>query len=116
MANRLEELGPKTWADLVSAPLSFLMLGKSDCAACAEWQKELEAWLEDEGVEPDVRFGKLLVDQPGLVDFKRNNPWLREVDVLPFNLIYANGEIKKKFAGSGIQRLVNRLENVKKDA
>ena len=112
----LEELGPKNWAELTEAPLAVMMLGKSDCAACKTWQGELEEWLASGQAPEDVRFGKLLIAQPGLVDFKRANEWLREVDVLPFNLIYQNGESKKKFAGSGLSRLTNRLDNVRKDS
>ena len=51
-------------------------------------------------------------DEGGLVDFKRANPWLAEVDVLPFNQIWVNGERSKSFAGSGVDRLVPRLRGL----
>jgi hypothetical protein len=59
-----------------------------------------------------VRFGKLLLDTPGLVGFKRANPWLPEADVLPYHVIYRHGELVKRFAGGGIERLVGRLERL----
>ena len=59
-----------------------------------------------------MRFGKIFLDKPGLVSFKRANPWLAEVDVLPFNIIYKNGNKEKTFAGKGVERLTNRLERI----
>jgi hypothetical protein len=112
MSERLEAIDGSTWEAFVAAPVAVLMLGKSDCAACATWTDELKAMLESDEQWRDVRFGKLLLDKPGLVSFKRANPWLAEVDQLPFNVIYANGEPVKRFAGSGVERLVSRLERV----
>ena len=107
----LEAVDNKNWREFVASPRSVLMLGKSDCAACASWTEELEAFLASDEEWKDVRFGKILLDRPGLIDFKRANPWIAELDVLPFNQIYASGERGKSFAGGGIERLVNRLRN-----
>jgi hypothetical protein len=86
------------------------MLGKSDCEACAAWTTELEAFLADDTRWRHVRFGKLLLDTPGLIAFKRANPWIAELDMLPMNLLYLNGQESKRFAGGGVERLVTRLE------
>ncbi len=51
----------------------------------------------------------MYLDRPGLIDFKRGNPWLAEVDDLPFNLLYENGERRKSWPGGGVSRLVDRL-------
>ncbi len=110
--SRLEALDAKTWETFVQAPTAVLMLGKSDCAACSEWSAELSAFLEDDNRFPDVRFGKILLDTPGLVSFKRANPWLAEVDALPTTVLFQSGEKKKTFAGKGVERLVNRLERL----
>ena len=109
----LEILGPDNWRDFVNAPLAVLVIGKSTCDACTDWSDELNAFLsgEDAGHE-NVRFGKLLIDQRGLVEFKREMTWLKDVTVLPFTVIFKNGEKVKDFAGSGIERLTNRLERV----
>ena len=112
MAGRLEAVDNKNWREFVAAPKSVLMLGKSDCAACAEWTAELEQFLATDEEWKDVRFGKMLLDKPGLIDFKRANPWIAELDVLPFNQIYLSGERSKSFAGGGVERLVNRLRNL----
>lgn len=110
--SRLEILDGKNWEELVNSPTAVLMLGKTDCAACNEWTEELSSFLESDDKYEGVRFGKIFLDKPGLVSFKRANPWLAEVDVLPFNIIYKNGNKEKTFAGKGVERLTNRLERI----
>ncbi len=110
--SRLEILDRATWRDFLAAPRAVLMLGKSDCPACAQWTAELSDFLENDQEFRDVRFGKVLLDQGGLADFKRENPWLADVDSLPYNVLYTAGERRKEFAGSGIERLTNRLRSI----
>lgn len=109
----LEILGPETWRDFVAAPLAVLVIGKSSCEACTQWSDELTEYLasEDAGYD-DVRFGKLLLDQRGLIEFKKEMEWLKDVDVLPFTVIFKDGAKAKDFAGSGIERMTNRLARV----
>jgi hypothetical protein len=107
--NRLEILDGSTLPELLAAPKAVLMLSKTDCAACIAWTEELSAALEDASLWPDVRFGKVFLDKPGLAAFKKANPWLAEVHDLPYMLIYANGERFKAWAGGGRERLANRL-------
>lgn len=110
---KLEMIDASNWQDFVNAPVSMLMLGKSDCAACNEWTTELTAYLESvDDALGEVRFGKMLLDQRGLTEFKKANPWLRDVDVLPFNVIFQAGEAKKNFAGKGVDRMKNRLTRI----
>ena len=106
----LEKIDGQNWEAFLAAPAAVLMLGKSDCEACAAWTAELEAFLASDERWRQVRFGKLLLDKPGLIAFKRANPWIAELDVLPTNVIYLNGRESKRFAGGGIERLVARLE------
>jgi hypothetical protein len=109
----IEVLGPDTWRDFVASPMAVLLIGKSTCDACTQWSEELNRYLgqEDAGYA-DVRFGKLLLDQRGLIEFKKEMEWLKEVSVLPFTVIFKDGEKVKDFAGGGIERLTNRLERV----
>jgi len=109
---RLEMLDGNTWAAFVSAPAAVLMLGKSDCHACAAWTEELEGFLANDTEWRHVRFGKLLLDQRGLVDFKRSNPWIAHLDVLPHNVLFRSGERVAEFSGSGVERLTARLARV----
>jgi len=108
----LEQIDGRNWEEFLQAPVAVLMLGKSDCPACGAWTDELSAFLAAAGEFPHVRFGKILLDKGGLVGFKRAHPWIAELDVLPFNQIFVAGERGKSFAGSGVERLVNRLRQL----
>ena len=55
-----------------------------------------------------VEFGKVMLDSRGLSSFKRANPWLRELETLPFTVVYKDGERVSGFAGGGVTRLTNR--------
>jgi hypothetical protein len=112
MSARLEAIDGSNWEAFVASPVAVLMIGKSDCEACNAWTQELTALLEKDGRWSHVRFGKVLLDKPGLVSFKRANPWIAELDHLPFNVIYVNGEPAKRFAGGGAERLETRLEGL----
>ena len=108
----LEVIDGGNWDEFVRAPVAVLMLGKSDCPACAAWTDELTRFLETDADWGHVRFGKMLLDKGGLVAFKRAHPWIAGLDVLPFNQIFVAGERGKSFAGSGVERLVNRLRQL----
>ena len=72
-----------------------------------------EAFLGTEELHGFLAEDRTLIDKGGLVAFKRANPWLAEVDVLPYTLVYRNGEKVSEFAGGGIGRLQSRLERLK---
>ena len=98
--------------DFINAPLAVLVLAKTTCEACKAWSEELNRFLETDQEYQQVRFGKMFLDQGGLADFKRKNPWLKDVDVLPYHMIYRKGEPIKSIPGAGIERLFNRLKNI----
>jgi hypothetical protein len=112
MCSRLELLDRETWQDFLSAPAAVLILGKSDCESCAAWTSEVESFLRDDAEWTNVRFGKIDLDRGGLAAFKKANTWLADVTDLPFTIVYVNGDRKKDFLGSGIQRLINRMRRV----
>ena len=109
----LEAIDGGNWEEFLRAPVAVLMLGKSDCPACAAWTDELTQFLASDSEWRDVRFGKMLLDKGGLIGFKRAHPWIAELDVLPFTQIFVAGERGKSFAGGGVERLVNRLRHVR---
>ena len=113
MADRLEAIDGTNWEAFLGAPWAVLMLGKSDCDHCHELTGELHSYLSGEVAPADVRFGKMLLDRGGLATFKRANPWLAEVDVLPYTLIYRGGEKVAEFAGGGVGRLQARLDRLR---
>ena len=106
---RLEDLEPSSWEEFLASPRAVLVLGKSDCDACSRWSAELGEWLDEPSRWPDVRFGKLMLNTPGLIAFKRANPWVASLDMLPHTIVYKNGEKAKEFAGGGVDRLETRL-------
>ena len=108
----LELLDQKSWEEFLSAPITVLILGKNDCQACADWTEELNTWFGSETVPENVRFGKIILDTPGMGRFKIAQPWVSEVDVLPFNAIFIDGERVKEWAGGKLSRLQNRLERL----
>jgi hypothetical protein len=111
----LELIGGETWKDFIaSEPASVLVLGKNDCENCNRWSAELTEFLAgaDSADFEKIRFGKVDLKQRDLREFRLATPWLREVEVLPYNVIYVKGEPVKKFAGGGIDRLVNRLRRI----
>ena len=110
--DRLIILDRDNWCEFLAAPYAVLMLGKSNCDACAEWTEQLQGFLETDQQWQHVAFGKLELDRPGLGSFKKANTWLSEVDDLPFTILYSAGDRKKDFVGSGIERLVNRMNRV----
>ena len=111
---RLESIDGGNWREFVAAPVAVLAIGKSDCAACQTWSAELEDMLADPAAWPGVRFGKMVLDRGGLIDFKRASPWLADVDTLPFTQIYVGGERWKAFPGGGRDRLESRLRGLPK--
>lgn len=109
----LRTVGPENWREFVSAPgTAVLVIGKNDCEACNAWGEELSRFLGTDEEFAAVRFGKIDLKQRGLIDFKRENTWLAELEVLPHNVIYKDGEIVKQYAGSGVDRLSNRLRRL----
>lgn len=105
----LENVHRENWQDFIGSDLAVLVIGKTDCPACAAWSQELDAWLADGDDWKGVRFGKMMIDVPGLHAFKKASPWLADVSDLPYTVIYRNGAVEKSFYGGGLDRLTKRL-------
>jgi hypothetical protein len=87
-----------------------LVLANSWCPKCSAWSAELESFLAADERQKDVRFGRIYLNRWRLREFERSNPWLEEIDELPHNVLFVNGELRKSWPGGGIQRLLDRLE------
>ena len=110
---RLEEVTPSNWREFLEAPAAVMLLGKEDCENCKTWSAELVDFLETDETFTEVRFGKLMINEMGFSEFKREHgEWLAHVSVLPYNLIIKDGVIQKRYAGGGLQRLLTRLGKV----
>lgn len=107
--SELQRLGRDDWAGLLGAPLAVLVVGKTTCEHCKAWAAELDAFLATDEEFGGVVFGKIDIDTPGLVEFKRAHPWLAAVSDLPHTSIWKDGAKEKEFLGGGVDRLVSRL-------
>jgi hypothetical protein len=114
--DRLQTIDGGNWESFLRSPWAVLMLGKTDCEHCIAYTGELQEYLADPDAAAEVGFGKMLLDRGGLASFKRANPWLADVDVLPYTLIYRGGEKVSEFAGGGIARLRARLDRLRQEA
>lgn len=95
---------------VVGAPHGVLVLAKDDCGSCASYETEIRGLLE-QGLLGDLVVGKLMLTQPGSREFKRANPWLRDVADLPYTVLYSSGEKIDEFAASKGFYLLERAED-----
>ena len=108
----IEQLDEGSWESFLNAPLAVLMLSKKECISCIQLGDELSTWLSSGTAPLNVRFGKIMLDDPGMARFKIAQPWISRVDILPFNAIFVNGERVKEWAGGKLSRLQNQLERL----
>ena len=92
---------------VISAQHGALVLAKDDCDNCAAYEAQIER-LQEDSLLGDLVVGKLVLTQPGSRAFKRANPWLSEVELLPYTLLYASGEKVDEFAASKGTYLLER--------
>lgn len=97
--------------EVIGAPRAVLVIGKSDCGHCIQYEREIVE-LRERGEFEGVAIGKLLLDAPGAPRFKRDNPWLASLDALPHTLIFVDGKHVENFAASRASYLQERLEAV----
>jgi len=96
---------------IVGARHGALVLAKEDCDNCAAYEAEIRR-LNEQGQLGDLVVGKLVLTRPGCRRFKRANPWLSEVDFLPYTLLYASGEKVDAFAASRGTYLLERMADL----
>lgn len=96
-------------SELVKRERAVLFVTRSDCESCRRYENEIAA-AADAGELDGVPVGKVLLNQPGCLQFKKDNPWLRTLTHLPFTLIYERGKTVDAFATSKVSYLVERLD------
>lgn len=109
---KIETVDGTNWREFVGAPTALLMLSKTDCANCTTWTDELTGYLETDHPYENVRFGKVVLDRPGLAEFKREHPWIADLDDLPHNVVFVDGERTESWTGGGLERMITRLDRV----
>ncbi len=95
--------------EVVNAERAVLIFTKSDCGHCAAYQAEIEALFE-QGEMEGVSIGKVVLNQRGIIRYKRDNPWLSGLRLLPYTLLYSEGQPVDAFAASKGAYLLERIE------
>ena len=108
----IESLDHTTWEEFLQLPVAVLILGKNGCQACTDWTVQLNNWFASDTAPANVRFGKILLDAPGMSRFKLAQPWVSFVDILPFNAIFSQGERITEWSGGTLTGLQNRLKRL----
>jgi hypothetical protein len=108
----LELLDEETWEPFINAPISVLILSKNDCNACSQLSDELGVWFSTEHVPSNVRYGKIMLDNPGMGRFKITHRLVLNVDVMPFMAIFADGERVSEWSGGDFSRFQRQIRQV----
>jgi hypothetical protein len=109
-ATRFQYVDDDTIDGIVGARHGALVLAKDDCDNCAAYEAEIRR-LQDQGLLGDLAVGKIMLTRPGCREFKRANPWLRDVADLPYTLLFASGQKVDEFAASKGTYLLERAED-----
>ncbi len=111
VAKPIREVTDQNLGEVVEAERAVLILTKTGCGHCAAYQAEIEALLE-RGAMGGTVIGKMPLNQRGVIrDFKRNNPWLADLEFLPYTLLYSKGQRVDDFAASKGSYLLERIED-----
>jgi len=95
--------------EILAAERAVLVLTKTGCGYCAGYEDDIRNLLSRGQLQGAV-VGKMILDQPGSSQFKRDNPWLRNLEFLPYTLLYRKGIKVDEFAASKGPYLLERFE------
>ena len=110
MGAHLEHVDDGSLPALLSEDSAVLVLAKSDCGSCAEYEGVIEELLSQRPALQTLRWGHMVLNAPGSRQFKVSNPWLRDVDALPHTVLYRAGAIIDRFSASTKWILLERLQ------
>ena len=94
------------WKDIISLPLSVVIFTKDDCQDCKKWIDKLH---DSEDFE-EVNFAIMNLSDKGLGKIKIENPWISQIDILPFNVLFINGELRENWSGANEDRLIQIIK------
>lgn len=107
--NEYTQVTDDTFETLLAAEQAVLVIGKSDCGYCRQYDAGIADLLEDPAYT-DTVFGKLVLDEPGNTQLKRESSWIAGLNQLPYTVLYREGEPVDKFAASKASYLEERLQ------
>jgi hypothetical protein len=100
----LTRLFDAEWEAFISQAQSILILTRLDCEGCETLLKS--PVLQQSGFP----VGYLVLDEPGVKQFKQANQWInREVDLLPFSIRYEAGLRVATTRGSDAEKVLESL-------
>jgi hypothetical protein len=108
----LETLTDENYEEFLEEGTRVLVLTQKDCPHCRAWTDEVTKFLESDEEWKEVRFARIDLASEKVEEFKKANDWLEFVPGVPFNVIFLGGEPTNSFAGSGVKRMVNRLQRL----
>ncbi len=76
-----------------------LLLTRSTCGNCVNYTQEIQELIEKGRLE-DLHIGKVILDQAGSVKLKKANPWIKDLDFVPYTVLYDKGQKVEEFAAS----------------
>ena len=85
--------------------ITLLVIGRPGCDDCTRWHHELEQW---EGF-PLLDIVTLNIRSELGSSFKEANTWASHIDMVPFNVLYVNGEACAHWNGGQLTGLTDRL-------
>jgi hypothetical protein len=97
-------------ARFLDAEWAVLILSKTGCGYCASYQRDIEVYRE-QGLFEGISIGKLVLNEAGASQFKRDNRWLADLTFLPHTLLYHQGRVVDSFGTSRGSYLLERLED-----
>lgn len=109
MGARYVKLDDTNISNFLKSQHAVLVLGKSTCGNCHEYDSGIVAII-DRPEYGSLSFGKVILDEPGSIMFKRNNPWISQIELLPYTVLYANGLKVAEFAASNVKYLEEKLK------
>ena len=100
-------LGDSNWDSFVNKKITLVIFEKSDCEQCEKLSNEI---INDAG---DYNFDicKLRLDTPGSSQIKLSNPWISNIDILPFCVVFKEGQMTDSWAGSDFARIILRVNS-----
>ena len=85
--------------------ITLLVIGRPGCEDCTKWHRDLEQWDE----VPLLDIVTLNIRSELGSEFKEANTWAAHIDMVPFNVLYVNGEACAHWYGGQHAALTEHL-------
>jgi hypothetical protein len=93
----------------LNAERAALIFTRNDCGSCSVYLGEVKE-ARKQGRLKATLLGEVVLDDPGALGIERRNPWLSQLEFLPYALFYKEGEKVDDFAASEAGYLLERIK------